>query len=145
MAICIQTTADGMQEELKVRNFKFSDNVLSVHKYFTQLQALESLKPSVNARYNAQISGKSLKREACAEGTRSNILRTIELWVDEPSSNCVFWLTGQAGSGKTTILYTIAKAVEGKATRTQLGGNFFCSRQFAETREPNRIIPTIVH
>jgi hypothetical protein len=50
----------------------------------------------------------------------------------------VFWLTGQAGSGKTTIAYTITK-------RFVKGGNFLCSRQFKETRERTRIVPTIAY
>jgi hypothetical protein len=54
-------------------------------------------------------------------------------------------LTGQAGAGKTTILYTIAKKVDSGGTKTVLGGNFFCSRQFSETRESNRILPTVVY
>jgi hypothetical protein len=64
--------------------------------------------------------------------------------VDSPM---VFWLTGQAGSGKTTIATTIATMFGGGVLsgRTVLGANFFCSRQFPETRNPVRIIPTIAH
>ena len=61
----------------------------------------------------------------------------------------MFWLTGQAGSGKTTIAYTITKRFgrNGNADlpHTALGGTFLCSRQFEETREETRIIPTIAY
>ena len=52
----------------------------------------------------------------------------------------VFWLTGQAGSGKTTIAYTIAQHFdklekkEHTGRHTILGSTFFCSRQFEEMR-----------
>ena len=61
----------------------------------------------------------------------------------------VFWLTGQAGSGKTAIAYTIAKRFEESGNdadqHTVLGGNFLCSRQFQETHAQTRILPTIAY
>ena len=68
-----------------------------------------------------------------------------------PDSPSVFWLTGQAGSGKTTIAYTIAQYFDGldKARNpnlhTVLGASFLCSRQFEETRERIRILPTLAY
>jgi hypothetical protein len=53
-----------------------------------------------------------------------------------------------AGSGKSTIAYTIARRFEFASDVDDtivLGGNFFCSRQFEETRFANRIIRTIVY
>jgi len=90
-----------------------------------------------------------LKREECTAGTRVKILEDITRWANDssPGSPRVFWLTGQAGSGKTTIAYTITKWFEnGKADlHTVLGANFLCSRQFEETRERTRIVPTIAY
>jgi ABC-type dipeptide/oligopeptide/nickel transport system ATPase component len=71
-------------------------------------------------------------------------------------SPCVFWLTGQAGSGKSTIAYTVADHfddgekddIEKDANsdlHNVLGANFFCSRQFQETRLQKNILPTIVY
>lgn len=60
----------------------------------------------------------------------------------------MFSLTGQAGSGKSTIAYTIAKQFEND-DRTikgvELGANFLCSRQFDETRRKTSIIPTLAY
>ena len=78
-------------------------------------------------------------------------MKDITKWANDSSlrSPRVFWLTGQAGSGKTTIAYTITKRFEkGSNTNllhTVLGGNFLCSRQFEETRELTRIVPTIAY
>jgi hypothetical protein len=92
----------------------------------------------------------ALNREECTSGTRVRILEDITKWANNtlPESPRVFWLTGQAGSGKTTIAYTVAKRFEKDGTADQqtiLGGNFLCSRQFGETREPGRIISTIAY
>ena len=94
-----------------------------------------------------------MKREACTEGTRMKIREDIVGWAmdSSPDSPSVFWLTGQAGSGKTTIAYTIAEYFDRLDTDTKknpdphtvLGGTFLCSRQFEETRERIRILPTL--
>jgi len=84
-------------------------------------------------------------RNACQD------LEDITNWANDRSAQSprVFWLTGQAGSGKTTIAYTITKRFgrNGNADlpHTVLGGNFLCSRQFEETREGTRVIPTIAY
>ncbi|PPQ95166.1 hypothetical protein CVT25_013300, partial [Psilocybe cyanescens] len=60
----------------------------------------------------------------------------------------VYWLFGRAGSGKTTIGYSVARRFEfaGDPNDTIiLGGNFFCSRQFEESRLSKCIIRTVVH
>ena len=115
-----------------------------------QKAALKSLCPSEKADHKTVLEEQGLKREVCTDGTRVKILEDITRWADDHSSASprVFWLTGQAGSGKTTILYTIAKRFEEHVQaeqRTILGANFFCSRQFQETRSQNRILPTIAY
>jgi len=104
--------------------------------------------PSHKADYRTVLGTQVLKREECTAGTRVKILEDITKWAIDCSSHSprVFWLTGQAGSGKTTIAYTITKRFgKNGLPHTVLGGNFLCSRQFEETREGTRIIPTIAY
>jgi len=108
------------------------------------------LRPSRRADHKTVLEEQALKREECTAGTRVKILEDITRWANDssPGSPRVFWLTGQAGSGKTTIAYTITKLFEkdGKADlHTVLGANFLCSRQFEETREQTRMVPTIAY
>jgi NACHT domain len=114
-----------------------------------QKVALERLRPSEKADHKTVLEEQGLKREVCTDGTRVKILEEITTWANDRSSASprVFWLTGQAGSGKTTIAYTIAKRFEiGKANEhTVLGGNFFCSRQYQETQAQTCILPTIAY
>ena len=95
-------------------------------------------------------------REPCTEGTRKDILDRIYRWALNPSPDNpqVFWLTGQAGSGKSTIAYTVADHFDDHtddvhdASSNQkyiLGANFFCSQQFEETRWRQYIIPSIAY
>ncbi|KAF8153168.1 hypothetical protein B0H34DRAFT_94878 [Crassisporium funariophilum] len=112
--------------------------------------ALERLRPSEKADHKTILEEQGLKREECTPGTRLKVLEDITKWAYDGSSASphVYWLTGQAGSGKTTVAYTIAKRFEstGNANkRTVLGANFLCSRQFQETQSQTRIIPTIAY
>jgi len=93
-----------------------------------------------------------LRRAVCTPGTRVRILGDITRWANDTSSESqsVYWLFGPAGSGKSTIAYTIARRFEFASDADAdgtivLGGNFFCSRQFEETRFETRIIRTIVY
>ena len=101
------------------------------------------------AIYDADLGAEAtVTREPCTEETREDILKDIIAWADSADSPPVFWLTGEAGSGKTTIAYTIAQyfdGLEGTGRHTVLGGSFFCSRQFEETRRQIHIIPTLVY
>src|SRR6266540_1081198 len=97
---------------------------------------MDRLRPSQKADYKTVLGEQDLKREECTAGTRIKILKDITKWANDSSSGSrVFWLTGQAGSGKTTIAYTITKQFEKGGNATVLGGNFLCSRQFEEMRE----------
>ncbi|KAF5311029.1 hypothetical protein D9619_008102 [Psilocybe cf. subviscida] len=113
----------------------------------TQLDRVRAPK----AIYNADLGdGVALRREACTEGTRVEIREKIVAWANDTSWDCppVFWLTGDAGSGKTTIAYSIAEhfdKLEMTGQQTILGGTFHCSRQFEETRRQVHIIPTLVY
>ena len=112
--------------------YKFLDlgpRLTRIDRTIEKNSALEILCPSEKADHNTEHG---LKREVCMDGTRVKILEDITEWANNRSlaSPRIFWLTGQAGSGKTTIAYTIAKRFEesGNANQdTVLGGNFFCS------------------
>src|SRR5258705_13071070 len=80
----------------------------------------------------------------CSDGTRMDILDRVYHWIDVEdvrSGNVgitknprMFWINGSAGTGKTTIAYTVAEACR---KRGILGASFFCSRDYAERSNPN--------
>ena len=119
--------------------------------FFQQKLLLERLEASHTADHKCKLEGEQrqlLRRAVCTPGTRVRILGDIARWANDTSSESVYWLSGQGGSGKSTIAYTIARRFEfaGDADDTiALGGNFFCSRQIKETRSVTRIVRTIVY
>jgi NACHT domain len=101
--------------------------------------------------YFASEDELALQREMCTPGTRVEILKAIIEWATNisASSERLFWLSGQAGSGKTTIAYTVAhhfdpRTGEGSA-KVIIGGSFFCSCEFPDTRSASSIIRTLVY
>jgi hypothetical protein len=78
------------------------------------------------------------------EGTRQQLIADIFAWFNnpDPSGECVFWLNGLAGTGKSAVARTIADRAQDQG---RLAATFFFSRNSAETREPSAIIPTIAY
>jgi hypothetical protein len=140
-----------MDNAVKVRRISFLKQ--DVSSLSQQALFLDRLKPSHIAHHNYLLEGEEgrlLRRQVCSTGTRVRILNDIVTWAKDTSSDSpnVYWLFGHAGSGKTTITYTIARRFEfaGDPDHTIiLGGDFFCSRHFEETRLSKYIIRTIVY
>ncbi|KAH6900905.1 hypothetical protein BKA70DRAFT_1569272 [Coprinopsis sp. MPI-PUGE-AT-0042] len=110
------------------------------------------LKISRKADYMYDLAGEesALGRTECTHGTRTSILEAIIRWAtNHLDSEAIFWLSGHGGTGKTTIAFTICHRLEALARqgggKVALGGTFFCSRQFPETRAISAIIRTIVY
>jgi AAA ATPase domain len=91
-----------------------------------------------------------MSRRACTPGTRVAILDRIYHWAQDPSPNSprVFLLTGNAGSGKSTIANTVShhfdQILEDEVPNI-LQATYCCSRQFDDTRRQKYIIPTLVY
>ena len=98
---------------------------------------LDKLKAVSNAVFEAQSN------KGCMQDTRVNILAQLVQWARDTSAPSIFWLTGMAGTGKTSIASSFCKVL---ADEADLGGSFFCSRTAAtvEQTEVRRIIPTLV-
>ncbi|CAE6511365.1 unnamed protein product [Rhizoctonia solani] len=102
---------------------------------------LESLRPSLSARYDSSQAA-ALHRGACTVGTRTGELRKMLDWVYNPETNSTYWLSGMAGTGKTTIVYSLCEQLDNERL---LGASFFCSRSLPECREVDRIMRSIAY
>ncbi|KAB5591575.1 Vegetative incompatibility protein HET-E-1 [Ceratobasidium theobromae] len=100
---------------------------------------LETLKPVELAMYDSILSTK-INRRTCTTNTREAILSTLNAWSDNPDAEDIFWLDGMAGTGKTTIAWTLSKSLQ---SRGQLAASFFCTRTSPECRDATRIFSTI--
>jgi hypothetical protein len=105
----------------------------------------------------------SKDRVPCLENTRSDILDRVFCWINiqdmlrrgdlmlkgqsdngnaAMEDTCIFWINGSAGTGKTTIAYTIAERCRADGV---LGASFFCSRDDADCSNPGLIFTTIAY
>ncbi|GAB1524835.1 hypothetical protein RhiTH_007991 [Rhizoctonia solani] len=130
----VMANADG--EDL-VRRYR------RIESLFRQLQKsrLADLNAEKKATYNSTLST-STSRRTCTEGTRVSILSELERWVSAPDQKAVYWMSGMAGTGKTTIACTFAKWLE---TEKLLAASFFCTRTSADCRDVTRIVPTVAY
>jgi hypothetical protein len=83
------------------------------------------------------------RRTGCLPNTRTDVLRFIVDWVNDPTSQQnILWLHGLAGSGKSALSTTIASTFRELG---QLGAFLFFDRHVAERSDPTTVIRTLAH
>ncbi|KZV59559.1 hypothetical protein PENSPDRAFT_695034 [Peniophora sp. CONT] len=99
-----------------------------------QETVLQNLGRAKAAAYTAAVSGVS--RRSCTPGTRDSVLTDILTWALDESGDCapVYWMSGLAGQGKTTIAHTICERLERDRQDVSMI-SFFCSRQLDSSQE----------
>ncbi|WAO86205.1 NACHT domain-containing protein [Fusarium falciforme] len=78
----------------------------------------------------------------CLTGTRVELLRDIDDWVNSRKAPIVFWLNGMAGTGKSTISRTFAATA---AMHRYLGATFFFKRGEIDRGNMSRFYTTIAY
>src|ERR1700683_1558654 len=82
-------------------------------------------------------------RLECLPGTRVPIIQVIREWITNPSADSsVFWLHGLAGSGKSTLMTTVAHIFMESG---QLGAFLFFDRDSSERNDPKLVIRTLAY
>lgn len=124
------------------------------HAFARLLREEARKKHDDNARMDACLSTLPVASEAafnslnnqhqptCLENTRVELLREITEWVDHLGQDrgCIFWLSGMAGTGKSTIARTIARTYHDKG---HLGASFFFSRGGGDLSNADILITTL--
>ncbi|EZG05699.1 hypothetical protein H106_04721 [Trichophyton rubrum CBS 735.88] len=82
------------------------------------------------------------REPTCLAGTRVELFRQIEAWVDGTPEKCIFWLSGRLGTGKSTISRTIALQY---FKQGQLGGTFFFSKNEKDLRTLSKFVSSLAH
>ncbi|CCO28508.1 Vegetative incompatibility protein HET-E-1 [Rhizoctonia solani AG-1 IB] len=111
-----------------------------VHEQLMETR-LKELNPVHDAKYNAGLPT-GMHRSGCTPNTRVKILEEAVTWSKKPDSQTIYWMNGMAGTGKTTIAYSLCKQLE---QSRQLGACFFFSRSSPDCRDVNRVVPTIAY
>jgi hypothetical protein len=110
---------------------------------------LQSLPYAAGAEYNAYGSQDEV---FCHQGTREALLQEIMEWATaqvpdaadkdsaNDSRNCVFWLDGMAGTGKSTVARTVAQCC---ADENLLVASFFFSRGSGDLASARKFATTV--
>ncbi|KAJ7711411.1 WD40 repeat-like protein [Mycena olivaceomarginata] len=133
----VDEATKNFQLELNLANFKQVNTV----KNDVEVSRLHNLRPVFEARYGG------LDRNTCTPGTREDIIKDIISWCKDTSRGApsLYWLSGMAGMGKSTIAATICRKLDDDGDASRLAASFFCSRRSEAERKRGNIIPTIAH
>ena len=96
----------------------------------------------LSVAFGAMFDSKHQEHESrCLEDTRVELLAHLEEWgASHPQP--IFWLSGMAGTGKSTISRTLATIFR---EQNILGGSFFFSRSSGEANNADRFIGTLAY
>ena len=78
-------------------------------------------------------------KDFCLPETRTDLLHQILEWA-ESEDKFIFWLNGMAGTGKSTIVQTVAQSFQ---EQELLGATFFFKRGEADRGNTKHLISTI--
>ncbi|CAE6379104.1 unnamed protein product [Rhizoctonia solani] len=102
---------------------------------------LKDISPVRSASYDS-VEASSVRRRECTVKTREQVLMDLNTWKANLDGEKICWMSGMAGTGKTTIANTLCKSLN---SSHELGASFFCTRLLPECRNVNFIMPTIAY
>jgi hypothetical protein len=76
----------------------------------------------------------------CLANTRVDLLNRVYNWADGEGEQYIFWLSGLAGTGKTTVARSVARWYH---TKQLLGASFFFSRGGGDVGRAGRFVTSI--
>ncbi|KAI0089767.1 hypothetical protein BDY19DRAFT_992735 [Irpex rosettiformis] len=130
---CI-TTVDKALSDYQLSMIQHISSIVWKQMKSEERNALSMLKRAEQASFRGE------DRPQCLEGTRGEVMDTLQSWALSESGKQFFWLNGPAGSGKSTIAQTFAYKLH---LEDKLGASFFCSRNTTERRDLFMIFPTL--
>ncbi|KAF2858013.1 hypothetical protein K470DRAFT_237297 [Piedraia hortae CBS 480.64] len=120
-------------ESLKINLRAIEAGVNSVQ----QTLDLNALQSAAGATYD---STDAFDLVLCLGDTRVEIIKEIVDWATTVGGQRVYWLSGKAGTGKSTIARTVAHELESKG---HLVGSYFFKRGKGELSRARNLFPTI--
>lgn len=81
------------------------------------------------------------RHRTCHKNTRVEVLQQAMQWAIGPSKQCIFWLNGMAGTGKSTVALTVAFQLRNV---TENVASYFFKRGYGDLAHARKLISTIV-
>jgi hypothetical protein len=109
-------------------------------KDISKTKRIRDLPLAACAAFNEGLGGSI--PDLCYEDTRKEVLYIIHSWGEgrDGGNNCIFWLSGMAGTGKSTIARTVAREFNDKG---HLGASFFFSRGKQDRGESEKFFSSL--
>jgi hypothetical protein len=98
---------------------------------------VERLPYAVEAPFNSYAKQ---HEPICLPDTRIDLLKKINHWVDRQDGQYIFWLSGLAGTGKSTVAHTLAGTL---SQRGCLGASFFFSRGGGDVGHTGKFVTSL--
>ncbi|TFL01576.1 hypothetical protein BDV98DRAFT_548131 [Pterulicium gracile] len=158
----MQSTVDELLQEInnKLQTFQLSvglsikkdtknamDLLLAKH-WFRAPTAIFNGDARLLSLNDQSVAEEVPKRSGCTQGTRLGVLGKIADWINDTASPPIFWLAGPAGTGKSTIAYSVCERFSKPnvhGAQPYLAASFFCSRQSPTLRLLGNVIPTLAY
>ena len=92
------------------------------------------------------------RERQCLAGTQQKLLTAIQRWINDDDGTTVLWLSGMAGTGKSTLSRTTAQALNGgkrivdeptTSNESFLGASFFFNQRDATRNNARSLISTV--
>lgn len=102
---------------------------------------------SLKAVDGATFDAYNQTHQGCHPATRVDLLQSIRDWTQDDEGKSIFWLNGAAGTGKSTISWTVAKWLTdiGTGGAVALGASFFFKRGEGDRASAALLFPTIAN
>ncbi|KAE8353294.1 WD40-repeat-containing domain protein [Aspergillus coremiiformis] len=134
---CIQFDQHLLWNEKAEHTLAQVDNVLSGIQDISREMELCKLTIAEGAAFDSYMN----QHEAeCLPGTRVDLLKEVMDWSQSAQGECIFWLNGMAGTGKSTVSRTVCKLFQEKGI---LGASFFFKRGKSDCGNAERFFSTI--
>ena len=131
-------TMKALEGHLLIFNTTLQLNISDIAGDAEREWLLEKLAYVADAPFD---SYENQRHRSCHKKTRVEVLQQIMQWATTTSPQCIFWLKGMAGTGKSTVAITVACLLR---DITKNIASYFFKRGFGDLAHARKLIPTIV-